>query len=127
MDAKNFPQIWVDLVNAGKLEDILKLYNEKSTLMPTFSPHTIRTQEGLRNYFTQLGSRDGLNVSLHANTVSEEKLGETAYLFNGIYTFRFKVDDTLLTFESRFTFVLDTAYESPVLHHHSSQIPRTLS
>ena len=48
-------------------------------------------------------------------------------MVNGIYDFQFLMDGTLLTFPSRFTFVIDLEKESPILHHHSSQVPRTLT
>ncbi len=105
---------------------MIALYSENSVLMPTFSPHAAKTKEDLIRYFTQLYSREELHVKLHENTLDCLQTGEQSYVVNGIYEFKFSVDGTLLTFPSRFTFVLNLGQESPIQHHHSSQIPRTL-
>ena len=125
--AQQFPALWANSINAGELEKVIGLYNKYFTLMPTFSPHSVNNLASLTDYFTQLGSRKGINVALHENTVSCQHTGANAYVLTGIYSFGFEVDGTLLTFPSRFTFVLNLDEEQPILHHHSSQIPRTLS
>ena len=35
-----------------------------------------------------------------------------------------KQGDEVVTVEARFTYVLDLSLTSPILHHHSSQLPR---
>ncbi len=127
IQACDFPALWADCVNTANIEKVVNLYNDNSVLMPTFSPHTVRTQEKLLEYFEQLASRESLSVDLHENTVVCQKTGEQSYVITGIYSFKFEIDQTLLSFASRFTFVIDLAEEKPILHHHSSQIPRTLS
>ncbi|MGH1485538.1 MAG: DUF4440 domain-containing protein [Cellvibrionaceae bacterium] len=124
---EGFPNLWADYVNQGELQKLLGLYNDTATLLPTFSPRSVNTEEKLIEYFEKLSSRDGLNVSLHDNTVHPQKIGAQSYVISGIYSFKFEVDGTLLTFPSRFTFVVDLSLEKPILHHHSSQIPRNLS
>jgi len=119
--AQQFPALWADAINAGELEKVIGLYNNTFTLMPTFSPHSVT------EYFTQLGSRKGIHVDLQGNTVSSQHSGANTYILTGIYSFGFEVDGALLTFPSRFTFVLNMNEKKPILHHHSSQIPRALS
>ena len=109
------------------MDDLLALYHEDAVLMPTFSPHAVKNEEGRRSYFTQLCSRENLVVTLHEKTLDCARTGDRTYVINGIYDFKFSVDGTLLTFPSRFTFVIDLGQESPILHHHSSQIPRGLT
>lgn len=94
--------------------------------MPTFSPHSVIGQEGAKRYFTQLSSREGLNVMLYDTTVEVIDTEDDTYVITGVYIFGFKVDGIALMFPSRFTFSVDMKKESPILHHHSSQIPRTL-
>lgn len=125
--AKEFPALWAGYINDGRVEDVINLYADGATLMPTFSPHTVKTREGLVEYFNQLASRQGLEVSLHEKTVDAMDAGNNTYVVSGIYSFRFEVDETLLTFPSRFTFFIDLSSGQPVRHHHSSQIPRTLT
>ena len=127
LEASEFPAFLADLVRSKKLDEVIALYDESAVLMPTFSPHSIKKVAGLRGYFTQLSRREDLNVTLHKNTVVCLPISAHDYVLLGIYSWQFKVDETLLTFPSRFTFVLDLAKKSPIMHHHSSQIPRTLS
>ena len=126
-DPSRFPAHWAQCVNDGRLDAVIALYHPDAVLMPTFSPHAAATPDAVKDYFTQLATRQGLAVSLHDNTVHALQTGPQGHVVNGIYDFRFDVDGALLTFPSRFTFVIDLALDSPILHHHSSQIPRTLS
>ncbi len=127
VEASKFPDLWAGLVRDKKLNEVIALYDSASILMPTFSPHSIKTRDRLLEYFTQLTEREGLSVNLHENTQECRKISEKDYVLSGIYSWQFKVDDTLLTFPSRFTFVLDLSRDAPIIHHHSSQMPRTLS
>ena len=127
IEAPDFPAFWADCVNQGRIDDLIALYHEGAVLMPTFSPHAAKNIEQLRSYFTLLFSKENLQVKLHEKTLDCLRTGERSYVINGIYDFKFDVDGTLLTFPSRFTFVIDLGNESPILHHHSSQVPRTLT
>jgi len=118
---------WVSRVCSGNADDITALYHESAVLIPTFSPHTVITREGIRNYFGQLASRDGLGVRLHSKALRKHSQSETLHTLSGIYSFEFEVDQVLLSFPSRFTFVMDISLDKPILHHHSSQVPRNLS
>ena len=119
-------QIWLKAVNEGNLEKVLSLYNENAILIPTFSNKISNTSEKIRNYFNQLKSREGLQVNLHENTIKQQRIDENVYALCGIYNWKFFVEDELLIFEARFSFLINLALKSPILHHHSSQIPRTL-
>lgn len=118
---------WVSRVCSGNADDIAALYNASAVLIPTFTPHTVTTPEGIRNYFGQLASRDGLGVRLHNKALRKQSLSDTLHTLSGICSFEFEVDQVLLSFPSRFTFVIDISLEQPILHHHSSQVPRNLS
>jgi hypothetical protein len=127
VDASGFPGYWAGLVNERNGEAVLDLYDQEAILMPTFSPHTAVGREALKAYFEQLLSRDSLSVTLHEDTVGTFHPAERSDLVFGVYSFAFDVDGTVLTFPARFTFALDLTRSTPILHHHSSQIPRTLS
>ena len=127
LTAEEFPLYWAKLINDGRLEDVISLYHENIVLMPTFSPKTIRDEAGVRDYFVQLAARKGLNVKLHENTVNSVSMGNDKFAVNGIYSFEFELEGAMLSFPARFTFVIDLTDEHPIAHHHSSQIPRTLS
>ena len=118
---------WVSRVCSGKPDDIAELYHESAVLVPTFSPHTVTAPEGVRHYFSQLASRDGLGVRLHNKALRKQSLSDTVHTLSGIYSFEFEVDQVLLSFPSRFSFMVDISLPKPILHHHSSQVPRNLS
>ena len=126
-DARGFPSLWADNVNDLNAESLLDLYDKHATLMPTFSPHTVGDRAALISYFDQLFSRDSLSVTLQEDTVCAFHLVDQLDLVFGVYSFAFEVDRTLLNFPARFTFVLDFGRSAPILHHHSSQIPKMLS
>lgn len=48
------------------------------------------------------------------------------HTISGIYNWRFLVVGEALNFEARFDYLIDLKKTSPILHHHSSQIPRAL-
>lgn len=118
---------WIAHVNGLDVEGVAGLYDSTSTLLPTFSPHCLSVPGEISEYFRQLSTREHMRVELHPKTVRKMESGNHTYIMTGIYSFHFVVDDANLTFPSRFTFVLDVSREKPIIHHHSSQIPRTLS
>lgn len=125
--AQEFPAFWIDRVNAGVLDDIVSLYNDAAKLIPTFSPHGFKNREGITGYFTQLLAKEGLTARLHEASVFCQPIEGDWHVVSGIYSFEHILDGDLLTFPARFTFVIDLSDESPIHHHHSSQVPRTLS
>jgi hypothetical protein len=127
MEARKVLDTWVAAVRASDTDAVVEMYAEGSILLPTFSPHRIVSVADLRGYFDALFTREELQVELHEASLRFLPMSGTAYAIVGIYSFSFVVDDDRLTFPSRFTFVIDTANDAPIQHHHSSQVPRTLS
>lgn len=117
---------WMSAINEGDIEGLLALYHEKAVLFPTFSNRILNTPERIRDYFNNLGARDDLSLALHEKTLSIQPIGHEVCAVSGIYCWRFAVDGELFSFEARFSFTLDLTQESPIMHHHSSQIPRAL-
>jgi len=117
---------WMHAVNAGNVENLLALYNENAVLIPTFSNRILNTPGKLRAYFETLGSREELSISLHEKTLISQGINEATFTLSGIYCWRFAVEGELLSFEARFTYVLDMSNPRSIMHHHSSQVPRTL-
>ncbi|MFT3849500.1 MAG: DUF4440 domain-containing protein [Propionivibrio sp.] len=126
---KNPEQIlkeWMQAVNEGCLEGILSLYDEKAVLIPTFSNRLLSTPEGIRDYFVKVTSRDELSIALHEKTLNIQDVSGPIHSIHGIYCWRFAIDGELLSFEARFSYLVDIEKPKPILHHHSSQIPRML-
>lgn len=117
---------WMDAVNNGDVEGLLALYNEQAVLIPTFSNKLPNTPEKLREYFEKLGSREGLSIALHEKTLKVQPVKDDIYTLSGIYNWRFDVEGEMLNFEARFSYIVDLSSPRPIIHHHSSQVPRML-
>jgi hypothetical protein len=124
--ARTVCQQWLDAVNARDLDAVLALYAADAVLLPTFSPRVLRTDERRREYFTRLAAQPGLHVSLHEKTFAVQSVGAVE-VASGIYCFRIEIDGEPFNFEARFSYLIDGFAPQPILHHHSSQIPRNLS
>ncbi|MDP4197737.1 MAG: nuclear transport factor 2 family protein [Bacteroidota bacterium] len=119
-------QQWISSVNSRDIKEILSFYDTKAVLIPTFSNRILDTSEKISNYFKTLASKEQLKVSLRENTVRIQKINGTISSVCGIYLWTMAVEGEILNFEARFSFLFDSSLPSPVLQHHSSQIPRTL-
>ncbi len=123
IEAPEFPAFWADCVNQGRIEELVALYREDAVLMPTFSPNAAGGRAALRRYFELLCARNNLRVTLLDEPVDCLPTSGQGYVISGAYAFSFGVGETLRSFPSRFTFVIDLGHESPILHHHSSRMP----
>jgi hypothetical protein len=118
---------WMQAVNNGDIESLLALYDSQAVLIPTFSNRLLNTPDKLHDYFEKLGSREELSIALHEKTVILQEIDkQDLYSLSGIYNWRFDIDGELFNFEARFSYVIDVSKPNPILHHHSSQIPRML-
>lgn len=117
---------WMQAVNARDIEALVGLYNPAATLMPTFSNKLLNTPAKIREYFVKLAERDTLSVSLHEKTLKIQPVTGEVFVAAGMYYWQLSMDGELLGFESRFSYVLDVSQPAPIVHHHSSQIPRML-
>lgn len=117
---------WMQAVNDGSLEGLLALYDDEAVLIPTFSNRLLSKPAVISDYFKKLCSREDLSIALHEKTLSTQIIAGDVYGLHGIYCWRFAVDGEMLSFEARFSYVMDLAREKPIIQHHSSQIPRML-
>ena len=117
---------WMDGINTGDIEKLVNLYDSNAVLIPTFSNRLLDSNEKIKDYFEKVGTKDNLSISLHEKTVKVQELDNELYCVSGIYKWCFSIDDEPLTFEARFSYVFDLKKSSPILNHHSSQIPRSL-
>lgn len=117
---------WMSHINQADIESLLALYDPNAVLIPTFSNRLLNSPEKIRKYFETLGGREELSIALHEKTLVVQPIRDNLYSMCGIYCWRFAVEGELLSFEARFSFIIDPALPSPIIHHHTSQIPRTL-
>ena len=115
--------LWMTRVNSLAVDDLLALYDDGAVLLPTFSDCLLTDQAGLRGYFEELCSHGKVEVSLDESSVLEQSFSNGLHALSGIYSWRFDKSGQAHTFEARFTFVLNLSQKSPILHHHSSQLP----
>ena len=99
------------------------LYSEGAVLVSTFSPSPITSHDPIRNYFINLHSRPGAGVSIDKESINEQTIEGGTSILSGMYTFHFEEDGEKIECEARFTFVIGTELDRPILHHHSSQRP----
>ncbi len=126
MNAKNIIDKWLNYVNEKQVEPLLALYNDEAIVIPTFSNRILNSPEKIKDYFVKLASREEISIAMHNNTLIEQNMNNNLYSISGIYCWRFAVDGELLSFEARFSYLIDTNNARPILHHHSSQIPRMI-
>jgi len=117
---------WLEGVNSGALAKVASLYSQNALLLPTFSNRRLQTPKDIEAYFADLGSHEGLSVFLHPNMTVIQRLSESIHCLGGLYCWKFEIEKELLSFEARFTFLVDLAFNAPIIHHHSSQVPRSL-
>ena len=123
---EDFLKDWMALVNNGDLDGVSSLYDPNAVLIPTFSNRLLNTPQAIRDYFERLCNREDLSIALHEKTVTTRSLNDGLHTLCGIYCWRFAIDEEMLNFEARFSYLLNLAVPAPILLHHSSQIPRTL-
>ncbi|MFN0207106.1 MAG: DUF4440 domain-containing protein [Planctomycetota bacterium] len=123
---EDFLKAWMQAVNKGDLQSLLSFYNVRAVLLPTFSNRLLTKPNEIREYFEKLFTRDDVSLALHEKTFAVQPVKNEVYALHGIYCWRFAIEGELFSFEARFSYVIDLSLPSPILQHHSSQVPRML-
>lgn len=126
MTAYEILDSWIRAIEKRNLEQVLALYAPTAILIPTFSDTILNSPAKIRRYFERLMGRQSLQISVHGKTLQEQAPSPGISVLSGIYTWKFLVEEELITYEARFSFILDLQAKAPILHHHSSQIPRAV-
>ena len=124
--ARDVLQTWVEGINARNASVVVGMYSKNSVLFPTFSNKRLVATKEKAAYFDKLFSHENLSVEMHEKTFVSQSLSDNIHSMSGIYCWKFDVEGEILSFESRFTYILDLSRPSPIVHHHSSHIPRML-
>ena len=114
---------WIHLVNTFAVDELLALYDDDAVLFPTFSDGLLTSKQAIRGYFEELGGQPSIAVSINEGSVTTNSLSDNLHTISGTYGWRFDKAEDALVLQARFTFVLDLSRSSPILHHHSSQLP----
>tara|TARA_B100000530_G_C15934029_1_gene478247 strand:+ start:1778 stop:2242 length:465 start_codon:yes stop_codon:yes gene_type:complete len=114
--------LWINHFNDNNALGILDLYDQKATLVPTFSSTFATNKKQIKGYFDKLFLKQSINVTLEEDSIDELDTSNCQIIF-GNYIFSHKLDGNLVTYPCRYTFILDLERSGPILHHHSSQLP----
>ncbi len=113
-------------INRADVNSLAAMYSDNAVLIPTFSNRLLNNPQVIREYFERLSQREELSLALHEKTLMIHPVTDDIHVISGIYCWRFAVDGELLNFEARFGYMVNIALPAPIVHHHSSQIPRML-
>ena len=111
--------IWEKYFNNQNLKDILNLYHQKSSLIPTFTSDILLDYNDIKKYFLFLFKEQKRSVNIQNESIVEQQIVEKVYLSIGNYIFYLSQGRE---YPARFSFILDISLENPIKHHHSSQI-----
>jgi hypothetical protein len=118
---------WMEGINKGNVDAVIGLYHQDAVLIPTFSSRMLNTPDKIQWYFDRFREYRDLSIALHEKTLMIQQLVQGYHALCGIYCWRFMIDEEMFNFEARFSYTVNVAEDRPILHHHSSQIPRTLT
>ena len=110
---------WQQHLNEANLSAVLKLYDEKCVLIPTFSSEILTDHEQIKEYFVKVIEVQKWKVKFQPNSISEQQVRENMYLLSGKYFFHLMEKEKI---PARFSFLVNLLSENPILHHHSSRI-----
>ena len=109
---------WQQNLNEGNLSGVLKLYDLSCVLIPTFSSEILKEHEQIKEYFINVIEVQKGNVQFQQNSISEQQLVGNMYLLSGKYFFNLIENEKI---PARFSFLINTFHENPIMHHHSSR------
>lgn len=117
-------ELWVNGINARKLNEVVDLYDENAVLIPTFSIKCLHNLDAIRSYFEKLFRYKDLHAVLHDETLCVQRLSPALYSMSGTYYWRLKDEDAgeVSGVEARFTFTINIKHAKPIIHHHSSSL-----
>ena len=123
MNAKNIKPFeilnnWQQHLNEANLSGIMKLYDEKCVLIPTFSSEILTDHEQIKEYFVKVIEVQEGKVEFQQNSISDQQIAENVYLLGGKYIFNLKGKEKI---PARFSFIVNLLSENPIMHHHSSR------
>ena len=123
MNAKNIKPFeilknWQQHLNGANLSGIMKLYDEKCVLIPTFSSEILTDHKQIKEYFVKVIEVQEGKVEFQQNSISDQQIAENVYLLGGKYIFNLKGKEKI---PARFSFIVNLLSENPIMHHHSSR------
>ncbi|MCP4482904.1 MAG: hypothetical protein GY817_09280 [bacterium] len=115
---------WADSINNGKIDLTLGLYSKNASLLPTFSEKAYLGVDIIKEYFDKLSLNKSVQVNFIKDSIVIEKLADNIFSTGGFYDWVIDSGKKFSNIKARFTFVLDLNSSTPIIHHHSSVVPR---
>ncbi len=110
---------WNNALQTRNPDEVIKLYDKKAILLPTFSCRVRHNPEEIRDYFIHFLTKKPV-CSVEETTI--HKFGNTA-MISGIYAFTYQTEPALIQ-RARFTFVYHKTKDRwLIVEHHSSSMP----
>jgi len=121
MTPKNIIEQWADFFNNADMKAILSLYHDNATLLPTFLPKLLESNNEIKGYFEVAFNRDA-SVEVNVENAISKELPGNIFLMTGSYVFCLSSKGGK-KYLSWYSFLIDLSDDSPIKHHHSSRVP----
>ena len=121
MTPENIIEQWADHFNNADMKAILSLYHDHATLLPTFLPKLLESNNEIKGYF-EVAFNGRASVEINVEDAISKELPGNIFLMTGSYVFCLgsKADKKYLSW---YSFLIDLSDDSPIKHHHSSRVP----
>jgi len=115
---------WTKAITGGSPDPVLKLYDDKAVLLPTFGPKPLVGHAQLRGYFVKFTALPNLKVETKESII--RIFGDTA-INSGLYTFSYEEDGEVVQVPARFSFTYRKDGDKwKIVDHHSSLVPPSM-
>jgi len=121
MTPKNIIEQWADFFNNADMKAILSLYHDNATLLPTFLPKLLESNNEIKGYFEVAFNGDA-SVEVNVEDAISKELPGNIFLMTGSYVFCLGSKGGK-KYLSWYSFLIDLSDDSPIKHHHSSRVP----
>ncbi|MDC0483201.1 hypothetical protein OAN88_02570, partial [Candidatus Thioglobus sp.] len=86
MTPENIIEQWADHFNKADMKAILSLYHAHATLLPTFLPKLLESNNEIKGYF-DVAFNGRASVEVNAKDAIKKKLSGDIFLMTGSYVF----------------------------------------
>ena len=121
MTPENIIEQWSDCFNNADMKGILSLYHDNATLLPTFLPKLLESNNEIKGYF-DVAFNGRASVEVNAKDAIKKKLSGDIFLMTGSYVFCLGSKGGK-KYLSWYSFLIDLSDDAPIKHHHSSRVP----
>jgi len=121
MTPENIIEQWADCFNNADMKAILSLYQDNATLLPTFLPKLLASNNEIKGYFEVAFNGDA-SVEVNVEDAISKELPGNIFLMTGSYVFCLGSKGGK-KYLSWYSFLIDLSDDSPIKHHHSSRVP----